>query len=127
MISALGLGIAKDKQVFQANCTVTEQAGDAVYIYAVGEVRQAIANDIGKSDAIGIIERKLTATSCVVRKMGIISDIYTGLIIGTYYLSQIIPGEIQDNIPTNGIIKMVGHAASDTIFYVDTGRIPVIK
>ena len=127
MISAVTTGMPVDSQVFRANCTVVEQAGDVVYVFTLGQVRQAIANDITKSDAIGIIEKKLSNTTCLVRKMGFIRDIYAGLIIGNYYLSQDIAGELQDEVPSSGIIKLVGNAISDSELYVDTGRIPVIK
>jgi hypothetical protein len=127
MMSAYSMGIAQDKAVFESNCSVTDLVGDAVYLYADNEVRKAIASNFIKGNAIGIIEMKMTPTSCVVRKVGVIDDLYTNLEVGEYFLSQTIEGEIQNEMPLTGIIKVIGYASSAERFFVDTSRIPVKK
>jgi len=51
-------------------CTTTEAVGNAVYISASGNVRQANASDKTKSPAIGFVVFKIDDTTCLVQRTG---------------------------------------------------------
>ena len=66
------------------NCTATEQIGDAVYVFADGEVRQANNASLATAKVMGFIATKPTTTSCLVRIVGLITSI-AGLNPGSQY------------------------------------------
>lgn len=111
--------------VIDAACLATDSVGDCVKITGVksGSLYQVEKIDIDSDTvpAIGIIESKSTSTQCVVRVLGILEGVYTGLVAGTSYLvdtdSQLTP-TIAD--PPSGVryIQVMGVAVSDDEFLV---------
>lgn len=55
---------------FEANCSINEVVGDAVYLSGSNTVAKANASDISTSPVIGFIVEKPTSTSCVVQTEG---------------------------------------------------------
>ena len=113
--------------VFTINCESTAKVGDWIYIYSNNNARLAIADESTpeKTEVKGIITEKLSSTSCIVKNIGKIDK--TGLINGSYWLSQTIPGTMISTRPVSGVIKEVGFAVSAIVFYVNVSTIITIK
>lgn len=98
-----------------SDCESAASVGDAVYMDG-SIAKRGIATSLRTSLIVGIIEKKYTATSCLVRLGGVSSEIYTGLDDSEqYFLSATVPGEITTVAPSGpGEISVVVGLAWDT-------------
>lgn len=84
-INAVDVHIIPPQNVdLSMNCTASESVGDAVYVFANGEVRRASNSSITTAKVIGFIITKPTATSCTVRIVGTVNS-FAGLTAGSQY------------------------------------------
>ncbi len=103
-------------QCFKAKCSSTVSIEKFVYLVdsIVNKVELAIANDKYKSNVVGMVVAKSTATSCIVQSFGKV--IKNGLLVNKkIFLSTSILGEVQYHIPTESgtIIKQLGYTISE--------------
>jgi len=68
-------------EVFEAACSASESVRDAVFFSAASAVGTCDPLDEDKMPAVGVIETKPTATTCVVRRAGSLGG-FTGLVPG---------------------------------------------
>jgi hypothetical protein len=110
------------------NCTATEQVGNAVYVFADGEVRQANNTNIATAKVIGFIVTKPTTTSCTVRVIGII-DFFTGLTPGKHYFLDDVNGDIDLTAPTtsNSVVTRVGQAIGTDKFLINISNNRLVR
>lgn len=96
----------------EAVCSPAEAVGNVVYIFASGEVRAADNSNISTAKSVGIIVLKATATSCIVRIIGVVEAL-SGLTVGKqYFLGS--SGSITDIAPnaSGSVISRIGHAST---------------
>lgn len=79
--------------VFHAFCFASDAVGNAVYVFAnkVGnlyQVETVDVTDVTKMPAVGVIISKSDAAHCIVRTVGVIEGLYTGLLPGKRLLVQ---------------------------------------
>lgn len=107
--------------VFTTNCDASVQVEDAVIMNS-GIAVQAIASVISTGRAIGLCERKLSDTSCIVIVSGISELTFTGLSENRdYFLSDTTPGQLVLTPPTasNTVVMKLGTALTDSKFVVN--------
>jgi len=108
-----------------AICKAADSVGDCVKIIDVkaGELYQVEKIDIDNDTkpAVGIIESKSTATRCVIRILGILKNVYSGLVPGATYLvdtdSQLTQ-TLGDPLTGFRYVQIMGTAVSDDEFMV---------
>lgn len=106
-------------------CNATDSVGDCVKIVSpkVGStyIVEKLDIDTDTNPAIGIIESKSTSTSCVVRILGILKGVYSGLVPGATYLVDT-DSQLTQTLgdPPSGVryIQTMGTAISDDEFLV---------
>lgn len=110
------------------NCTANEQVGDAVYIFAGLDVRQANNSNISTAKVVGFIVSKSRTTSCKVRIAGRI-DVFVGMTIGSQYFLDNVDGEIGENAPTTtgSVLVRVGQAIDTDVFLIDINNNYIIR
>jgi hypothetical protein len=110
------------------NCTAIEQVGNAVYVFADGEVRQANNTNIATAKVIGFIVTKPTTTICTVRVIGII-DSFTGLTPGSEYFLDSTPGAITLTAPTTSgsVLVRLGQPTEDDRFLININNNYIIR
>lgn len=113
------IGTVAGSQFF--NCPVGVSVGSIVYVSGANTVDKALAKK-ANPDAIGIVIRKPTTTTCLVishGKAGVFSGLTPG---GVYYLSADTAGEVTDT-PPSGVgdkVQLLGIAINSTDLYMDT-------
>lgn len=109
-------------QVFQATCDASDSVGNAVYIsgpavVGVYDVRTVDITDASKAPAIGIIIKKLDATTCIVQITGIVTGVFSGLTPGQHLFVTAVGNLTQTppSAPVSGIkyIQAVAYAIAD--------------
>jgi len=107
---------------FVANCGGTDAVGDLVYIVGttagVLDVAPADPTDADKMPVRGVIEEKLTATTCFVKISGILTGL-SDLTEGARLFAG--AGGASHTVPTASatIVQAVGVAVSATSMYID--------
>ena len=109
----------------EVDCTLSTVVGDAVYIAGNNLVAPAKADSQATMPAIGVVQQKLTSTTCKVRRLGE-TTIFSGLTPGANYrVSETVAGAItKDPPPAPGalpvfVYQSVGWGVSSTNFAVD--------
>ena len=103
-------------------CEAAALLGHAVRMSAGTAVR-AYADDYDNANSIGVIERKITATLCDIRVLGVTPAIYAGLNeTKEYFLSDTVQGEVTVVAPTvsGSVVVRIGQP-------YDSQRLLVIK
>lgn len=106
------------------DCPVGVNVLDVVYVSASNEVDQAIANDITKKLAFGIVTSKPTTVRAQVDTAGRVGG-FTGLIVGApVFLSDATLGGLTQNPPVGSDtwVQMIGVATSETEISVEVGQ-----
>ena len=107
--------------VFTTNCDVSVDVEDVVIMNS-GIAVQAIASSISTGRAIGLCERKLSPTSCIVIVSGISEIGFTGLSENRdYFLSDSTPGQLIITPPSasGSVVMKLGTALTDSSFVVN--------
>lgn len=118
-IGSGGGGGSSSAVVSTYTCASGVVPGDAVYISAVNTVALADATDETTAPAIGIVQSKPTATSCIVVRVGECTAL-SGLTAGTiYYLAKGTPGGISATPPVApAVTQKIGEAKNSTTLEV---------
>lgn len=118
LIGGTGFARGADKDLKTYNCPISLAVGDVVYSSAADEVDKAIANDIVKKHAIGIVFEKPADTVAIVVSIGKYSG-FTGLTQGDpVFLSDSVLGGVTQTPPSGSgkWLQIIGMA-------VDTDKI----
>lgn len=105
-------------------CDPSVYVGAWVRMTTSGIAVNGLADSTDNSNIIGVAEQKLSITSCVIRFLGLTSDIYTGLdVTKEYLLSDSIPGGMDTVPPTASghVILKLGQPFSSSAFVVLKG------
>lgn len=105
---------------WSATCTAAELVGDAVYVSAAGQVRQATADDLARSRVAGFILAKDGDLAATVVSDGRLS-VFSGLTPGTTYYLAGTPGAIA-LVPGGQATVEVGEALSATELVLRLGE-----
>ena len=100
---------------FDTKCTAAEAAGDPVIFSPTVDdtVIKLDDNSYGGDLVIGIIQQKLTITTCRVIMIGVLDNIATGLTRGKpVWVSE--TGGLTTTKPTSGDLQILGNAFSST-------------
>jgi hypothetical protein len=111
--------------LFNVDCEASVYIGAAVIMQVSGVAKNALADDIGNSNVIGIVESKPSGVKCDIRVSGITAGIFSGLdVTKEYYLSDSIGGEITTLSPiTTGHVRLkLGQPFSASEFLVMKGE-----
>jgi hypothetical protein len=106
-------------------CEASVYVGAVVIMKAIGEAKNALADNISNANVLGICESKSSATVCNVRVLGKSESIFTSLdVTKEYFLSPTVPGAIQTTIPTNvgEVVVKIGQPFSATSMVVLKGQ-----
>lgn len=109
----------------KAICNATDSVGDCVKITSAKSANlyrvEKLDIDTDTKPAIGIIESKSTSTRCVVRILGILKGVYTGLVPGATYLVDT-DSQLTQTLadPPSGVryVQIMGTAVSTDEFLV---------
>jgi hypothetical protein len=107
-----------------SDCEAAVSIGDAVIMDGT-IAKRAIATSLRNSLVVGVVEKKYTSTSCLIRLGGVSSVIYTGLDDSKlYFLSASTPGAITTTPPTGSgvVLVTVGIAWSADRLVVQIGN-----
>lgn len=92
--------IEGDNTLIDVACDSSVQVGSVVYFDAA-LFRNAVANNYNSSKIVGVCTSKSDLTTCSIRVTGFTGDVFVGLNIADYYyLSDTVPGQIQNTPPT---------------------------
>lgn len=108
-----------------AICKASDSVGDCVKVIdaKVGELYQVEKLDIDNDTkpAIGIIQTKSTTTRCVIRVLGVLKNVYSGLLPGETYMVDT-DSQLTRTLgdPATGFryVQIMGAAVSDDEFMV---------
>lgn len=113
------------KDVRPADCTVSEEVGDFVYVFGSpilgrDQVRKANPDDSLTMPAVGVVIFKPSPDECLVQWMGETPDVFSGLAAGKLYWLG--PDAKAASLPTRSatgrLAQVVGVATAPTRFYV---------
>jgi hypothetical protein len=116
-----------DIVIKSVTCDSTVIVGDWVRMDSSGIAIKAIADGLGNSNVIGLVEEKIDSTTCNIRVLGVSLEIFTGLdVTKEYFLSDADAGEMVEqgpSVPTaSGHINLkLGQPFSTTRFLVLKG------
>jgi len=99
---------------------------DVVFVDTIGQVGLALASNVDRMPAVGVVLR-ITGGEAVVARYGFIK-VVTPLVRGKRYLvSDTVLGgiKIEDDLPVGASIQYVGRASSETRLEVDVEEEPI--
>lgn len=115
---------AANNRISGVACESAASVGQWVIATSAGTVIRAQADSFDNSNVLGVIEEKLSVTSCIVRVGGVSQSIFSGLdTTMAYFLSASTAGEMTTLAPTGSgqVVIQVGQPFSATTFFVNKG------
>lgn len=104
-------------------CDPTVQVGNVVRMEA-GVAVKAKADTYANSNALGVVEKKITASLCWIRVSGVTTSIFSGLSTAEeYFLSAVTAGGISTTAPQGSgqVVLRIGQPFDSTRLFISKG------